>query len=68
MLSFFEEAVVEERSKRHSALEGALRDILLQVLQLVNEKKDHIPPVLNTDVVAFPYEISIPRSLLWFLF
>lgn len=58
----YSEAVVEERSKRHSALEGALRDILLQVLQLVNEKKDHIPPVLNTDVVAFPYEISIPSS------
>ncbi|KAJ7554531.1 hypothetical protein O6H91_06G144700 [Diphasiastrum complanatum] len=51
----------EERSKRHAILEAELRDVLLQILQFVNEKKDHIPAVGNTDVVSFPYEIAIPR-------
>ncbi|KAJ7554530.1 hypothetical protein O6H91_06G144700 [Diphasiastrum complanatum] len=52
----------EERSKRHAILEAELRDVLLQILQFVNEKKDHIPAVGNTDVVSFPYEIAIPSS------
>ena len=30
------------------------------VLGLVNERKDHIPPVVSADVVSFPYEISLP--------
>ncbi|KAJ7554532.1 hypothetical protein O6H91_06G144700 [Diphasiastrum complanatum] len=56
------ESAEEERSKRHAILEAELRDVLLQILQFVNEKKDHIPAVGNTDVVSFPYEIAIPSS------
>ncbi|KAH9301432.1 hypothetical protein KI387_013015, partial [Taxus chinensis] len=54
------EATMEERNPRHAALELALRDVLFQIVRFVNEKKDHIPPVLNPDVVSFPYEITIP--------
>eukprot|EP00249_Psilotum_nudum_P004679 c18187_g1_i1 orf=260-916(-) len=56
------EMMMEERTKCHAALEMALRDELYHILQLVNEKKDHIPPVINFDVVSFPFEISIPSS------
>lgn len=56
------DAMMEERNARHAALELALRDVLFQIIRLVNEKKDHIPPVLNTDVVSFPYEITIPST------
>mmetsp|Transcript_37025 Transcript_37025/g.44771 ORF Transcript_37025/g.44771 Transcript_37025/m.44771 type:complete len:206 (+) Transcript_37025:392-1009(+) len=46
------------RVQRHAALEEALQGALLNVLRLVNEKKDHIPPVVSSDVVCFPYEIT----------
>lgn len=57
------EATTEERQRRHAALEAALREVITQVLSIVNEKKDHIPPVNQPDlVVSFPFEISIPSS------
>jgi len=53
---------MDERQRRHATLEAALRDVITQVLLIVNEKKDHIPPVLQPDlVISFPFEISIPR-------
>lgn len=55
------ETMIEDRTKRDTALETSLREVLFQILQLVNDKKDHIPPVLNSEIVSFPYEISIPR-------
>ena len=56
------ETVMDERQRRHAALEAALREVITQILLIVNEKKDHIPPVLQPDVViSFPFEISIPR-------
>ena len=33
--------------------------MLDRVAQVVNDRKDHIPPVMNSDVVTFPYDISI---------
>jgi autophagy-related protein 101 len=57
------ETMMDERQKRHAALELALRNVIMQVLQIVNEKKDHIPPVVHSDVViSFPFEIAIPSS------
>jgi hypothetical protein len=57
------ETMMDERQRRHATLEAALREVITQVLVIVNEKKDHIPPVLlQPDVVtSFPFEISIPR-------
>lgn len=46
-----------ERARRHETQQSAVRDLLLQVIQVVNEKKDHIPPVKpNTN--HFPFEIT----------
>jgi len=57
------ETMMDDRQRRHATLEAALRDVITQVLVIVNEKKDHIPPVLQPDVViSFPFEISIPSS------
>ncbi|MCO5597968.1 hypothetical protein L7F22_052056 [Adiantum nelumboides] len=53
------ETLLEERNKRDAALEASLREVLFQIIQLVNDKKDHIPPVSNSNIVSFPYEISI---------
>ncbi|XP_072958055.1 autophagy-related protein 101-like [Typha angustifolia] len=51
----------EETSFRHAALESSLREVLFQVINLANNKGDHIPSVTNSDVVSFPYEITLPR-------
>jgi len=37
----------------------SLGGVLDRVAQVVNDRKDHIPPVMNSDVVTFPYDISI---------
>ncbi|XP_057868468.2 autophagy-related protein 101 [Cryptomeria japonica] len=57
-----EEVTMEDGNPRHAALELALRDVLFQIIQYVNEKKDHIPPVQNSDAVSFPCEIAIPST------
>ena len=28
----------------------------------VNDKREHIPPVLSADVACFPFEISLPSE------
>eukprot|EP00164_Ancoracysta_twista_P003773 GFYU01005058.1.p1 GENE.GFYU01005058.1~~GFYU01005058.1.p1 ORF type:complete len:199 (-),score=33.24 GFYU01005058.1:454-1050(-) len=50
-----------ERQVVHQRVEEALRECLMQIVQIVNEKRDHIPPVTTTDVAPFPYEITIPN-------
>lgn len=61
----YAEPMMDERQRRHAALETALREVINQILQHVNEKKDHIPPVLHPDVVvSFPFEIAIPRYII----
>lgn len=54
------EIMMEDKIKRDAALETSLREVLFQIWEMVNEKKDHIPPVLNSHIVSFPYEIRIP--------
>lgn len=49
----------EERRRR---LEAALQDAMVRILTIVNEKKDHIPPVLSAQVASFSFEISIPSA------
>lgn len=56
------ETMMDERQRRHATLEASLREVITQILLIVNEKKDHIPPVQQPDVaISFPFEISIPR-------
>lgn len=54
---------------RRANLESSLREVLFQIIMFANEKKDHIPLITNSEVVSFPYEITIPRyvSLLCFI-
>ncbi|XP_020691072.1 autophagy-related protein 101 isoform X1 [Dendrobium catenatum] len=57
-----EEDVLKESSSRRAALEDSLREVLFHIIKFVNDKKDHIPPIPNNEVISFPYEISIPSS------
>lgn len=56
------DSALEESSSRRAALELTLREVLFQIIRFVNEKKDHIPPISNSEVISFPYEITIPSS------
>lgn len=58
------EKVLEETSTRRSALEASVREVLFQIIKFANEKQEHIPPITNTEVVSFPYEITTPRYVL----
>ncbi|OAY65864.1 hypothetical protein ACMD2_20556 [Ananas comosus] len=55
------ENALEETSMRRANLESSLREVLFQIIMFANEKKDHIPLITNSEVVSFPYEITIPR-------
>mmetsp|Transcript_16376 Transcript_16376/g.27042 ORF Transcript_16376/g.27042 Transcript_16376/m.27042 type:complete len:201 (+) Transcript_16376:139-741(+) len=50
------------RSQRQQILEQELRDRIAFILARVNEKRDHVPPVVTPDLMPFAYEISIPSS------
>ena len=47
------------RSQRQVKLQSALEDLLLTIVRIVNEKKEHIPPVVSANTLTFPFDISI---------
>ncbi|KAB8117358.1 hypothetical protein EE612_059247 [Oryza sativa] len=50
---------LEESSSRRAALESSIHEVLFQIINFANEKKDHIPPIPDR---IFNHEISIPSS------
>lgn len=58
--SSFEAA--EDRRQQLARLEQQLNETLVQILDNVNAKKDHIPPVVTSDVTSFPFHISFPSA------
>ncbi|XP_034585970.1 autophagy-related protein 101 isoform X4 [Setaria viridis] len=62
-LSFFDEKhkhpgnVLEETSSRRAALVSLLNEVLFQIINFANEKKDHIPAIPDR---IFNHEIMIP--------
>mmetsp|Transcript_11355 Transcript_11355/g.32240 ORF Transcript_11355/g.32240 Transcript_11355/m.32240 type:complete len:217 (+) Transcript_11355:702-1352(+) len=49
-------------ASRKAELEAALEETLTLIVSAVNTKRDHIPPVVSAEMVAFPYEISVSGS------
>jgi hypothetical protein len=50
---------LQEHHEKQVRLQSLLRLVLTQILKHVNDKKEHIPPVVSSDTVTFPYEINI---------
>ncbi|CAI5487689.1 unnamed protein product, partial [Closterium sp. Naga37s-1] len=50
----------QQQQQRSSQLEADVREALLSILTMANEKRDHLPPVLTSSLVSFPFEISVP--------
>ena len=51
-----------ERAARHAALEASLHGAIAYVLRTVNERKEHIPPVVSGGLVSFPFDIALPED------
>uniref|UniRef100_K3ZA16 Autophagy-related protein 101 n=1 Tax=Setaria italica TaxID=4555 RepID=K3ZA16_SETIT len=51
--------VLEETSSRRAALVSLLNEVLFQIINFANEKKDHIPAIPDR---IFNHEIMIPSS------
>jgi hypothetical protein len=49
-----------DREANSAQLQHTIVAATQHVIGLVNERKDHIPPVVSSEVVSFPYEISLP--------
>ena len=49
---------LEETSSRRAALESSINEVLFQIINFANEKKDHIPAIPDR---IFNHEIMIPR-------
>eukprot|EP00887_Chlorella_sp_A99_P001068 scaffold14.g1068.t1 len=47
------------RAQRKQAVQAALEDCLATIVRAVNEKKDHIPPVVSGSAVTFPFDITV---------
>ncbi|KAK9837832.1 hypothetical protein WJX74_005939 [Apatococcus lobatus] len=44
---------------RHAKLQSAMEGLMASLIQTISVKKDHIPPVVSTNTVTFPFDISI---------
>ena len=47
------------RAQRQAKLQSALEELMTLVVRTINEKKDHIPPVVSSAVLTFSFDISI---------
>lgn len=47
------------RAQRKERLQSDLEAAIATIVRTVNEKKDHIPPVVSSAAVTFPFDISI---------
>ncbi|MCJ1394688.1 hypothetical protein MMC18_007568 [Xylographa bjoerkii] len=55
-----------ERTKVTKAMEMTLQKTALKIVAIVNQNKDHIPPITTSETNPFPYQINLnPRIEGW---
>ncbi|MCJ1386833.1 hypothetical protein MMC17_009961 [Xylographa soralifera] len=55
-----------ERAKVTKAMEMTLQKTALKIVAIVNQNKDHIPPITTSETNPFPYQINLnPRIEGW---
>lgn len=45
-----------ERERKQTARQQAIRDQLMHIVQCMNLKRDHLPPI-DADTVCYPFEV-----------
>jgi len=53
---------LENFQAQNEVLAKRLRKRMFHILQIVNEKKNHIPPLKTNELTPFPYEITFPST------
>ncbi|KAK9253701.1 autophagy-related protein [Lipomyces tetrasporus] len=51
-----------EKIRVAKSAESQLQMIIMKIIDIVNDNKDHIPPIATTEANPFPYQISIPSE------
>ena len=51
--------ILAVRARRHAKLQTAVEEALLTIICAVNDKKDHIPPVVSPHLITFPFDITV---------
>lgn len=51
----------EDTDTKQKRLQSSLEDALTFIVRSVNEKRDHIPPVVSGSAVTFPFDISLTQ-------
>ena len=46
-------------SSQQARLQARLEEVLTLIVRIVNDNKDHIPPVVSNAVLPFPYELKV---------
>ncbi|KAI1928299.1 hypothetical protein LOZ58_001009 [Ophidiomyces ophidiicola] len=55
-----------DRAKTRNAMEKTLHTAAFRILAIVNQGKDHIPPITTSDANPFPYQIILnPKPENW---
>ncbi|KXZ47205.1 hypothetical protein GPECTOR_37g211 [Gonium pectorale] len=52
----------QARAARAARLQSALEEQLALVVRRVNDRRDHLPPVLNASATTFPFDITFSGS------
>lgn len=48
-----------EKIKVRAAMESSLQKAAMKIVAIVNQDKDHIPPILTSEQNPFPYKILV---------
>jgi len=56
---------IAKRSEARKEMESQLQHTILRIIDIVNNHKDHIPPITTSDYNPFPYKIYIPQKDNW---
>ncbi|KAK6521589.1 hypothetical protein TWF506_001801 [Arthrobotrys conoides] len=51
-----------QRTQARKDMESALQLTILKIIDIVNNNKDHIPPITTSDYNPFPYKIFVPQK------
>lgn len=46
------------RAQRQARLEGSIEELIAFVVRCVNDRRDHIPPVVSSGTITFPFDIT----------
>lgn len=50
--------LAQVRAQRQARLQASIEELIAFVVRCVNDKRDHIPPVVSASAITFPFDIT----------